>query len=138
MDTPHDRNRGEGLPAERLGDGECVVCGDDADGVDARTRQPICRRCASIRCDGGDMSPGRRRITSSVNFGGASNNYVSTPGDDTNHLSGEVSIEVSGASSDYSHPARVNATQEVIEDYDDERTSRERMEQRREKLGDLE
>jgi hypothetical protein len=34
--------------------------------------------------------------------------------------------------------ARVNATQEVIEDYYDERTPRERMEQRREKLGDLE
>jgi hypothetical protein len=30
--------------------------------------------------------------------------------------------------------ARVNATQEVIEDYYDERTPRERMEQRRPKL----
>jgi len=34
--------------------------------------------------------------------------------------------------------ARVNATQEVIGDYYDERTPRERMEQRREKLGNLE
>jgi len=34
--------------------------------------------------------------------------------------------------------ARVNATQEVIEDYYDERTPQERMEQRREKLEDLE
>jgi hypothetical protein len=33
--------------------------------------------------------------------------------------------------------ARVNATQEVIEDYYDERTPRERMEQRRSKLEDL-
>jgi hypothetical protein len=41
------------LPAERPDDGDCVVCGDDADGIDARTRQPICRKCATIRCDGG-------------------------------------------------------------------------------------
>jgi len=113
----------EELPAERPDDGDCVVCGADADGIDARTRQPMCRKCATIRCDGGrDVSAGRRRVTSSINFGCASNNYVATPGDDVNHLSGEVSIEVSGASTDYPHPTRLQreieaAVSDVLDDY---------------------
>ncbi|WP_251329599.1 hypothetical protein [Haloplanus pelagicus] len=102
-----------------------MVCGDPADGVDAPTRQPICRRCASIRCDGGqEIRPGRRRVTSSITFGGASSNYVSTPDEDVNHLSGEVSIKVSGASSDYPHPTRLQreieaAVADVLDDYAD-------------------
>jgi len=102
------RTTREGPRGNQPDDGDCVVCGDPAGGIDAPTRQPICRKCATIRCDGGqEIRPGRRRVTSSINFGGASNNYVSTPGDDTNHLSGEVSIKVSGASSDYPHPTRL-------------------------------
>ncbi|WP_251327946.1 hypothetical protein [Haloplanus pelagicus] len=119
------RTTGNGPSGNQPDDGDCVVCGDPADGIDAPTRQPICRRCASIRCDGGqEIRPGRRRVTSSITFGGASSNYVSTPGDDVNHLSGEVSIEVSGASSDYPHPTRLQreieaAVADVLDDYTD-------------------
>lgn len=42
----------EGPNGNQPDDGDCVVCGDPADGIDARTRDPMCRRCASIRCDG--------------------------------------------------------------------------------------
>lgn len=116
------RTTNEGPSGNRPDDGQCVVCGADADGVDARTRQPMCRRCASVRCDGGDQRAGRRRVTSSVKFGGARTNQVSTPGDDVNHLSGEVVIEVSGASTDYPHPTRLQreieaAVLDVIENY---------------------
>jgi len=37
----------------RPDDGDCAVCGDPADGIDAPTRQPICCKCATIRTDGG-------------------------------------------------------------------------------------
>ncbi|WP_251328065.1 hypothetical protein [Haloplanus pelagicus] len=114
---------GNGPSGNQPDDGDCVVCGDPADGVDAPTRQPICRRCASIRCDGGqEIRPGRRRVTSSITFGGSSGNHVATPGDDVNHISGEVDIEVSGASSDYPHPTRLQreieaAVADMLDDY---------------------
>jgi len=68
------------------------------------------------------VSASRRTVTSSINFGGASSNHVATPGDDVNHLSGEVSIEVSGASTDYPHPTRLQreieaAVSDVLDDY---------------------
>lgn len=31
----------------------CSTCGDPADGIDARTREPCCRDCGRIRTDGG-------------------------------------------------------------------------------------
>lgn len=215
------RTTGNGPSGNQPDDGDCVVCGDPADGIDAPTRQPICRKCATIRTDGGedqfservdemvreietevddstpaeamlyarcsaafedavnntdlpaenalgvvtaalfeaadtvgyarsdvietarehyvdgddldrgdgpvtdggrDVSAGRRHVTSSINFGGASSNHVSTPGEDVNHLSGEVSIEVSGASTDYPHPTRLQreieaAVSDVLDDY---------------------
>ena len=48
------RTTGNGPSGNQPDDGDCVVCGDPADGIDAPTRQPICRRCALIRTDGGD------------------------------------------------------------------------------------
>jgi len=47
------RTTGNGPSGNQPDDGDCVVCGDPADGIDAPTRQPICRKCAKIRCDGG-------------------------------------------------------------------------------------
>lgn len=44
----------------RPDDGDCVVCGNPADGIDAPTRQPICRKCATIRTDGGLLTGGGR------------------------------------------------------------------------------
>jgi hypothetical protein len=91
--------------------------------IDAPTRQPICEKCATIRTDGGrDASAGRRTVTSPITFGGYSSNHVSTPGEDVNHLSGEVTIEVSGASTDYPHPTRLQreieaAISDVLDDY---------------------
>jgi len=48
------RTTSEGPSGNQPDDGDCVVCGDDADGIDAPTRQPICRKCATIRTDGGE------------------------------------------------------------------------------------
>lgn len=67
------------------------------------------------------MRPGRRRVTSTVGFGSVSPNQVATPGD-VNHIRGEVNIEVSGASSDYPHPTRLQreieaAVIDVLENY---------------------
>ncbi|WP_257627731.1 hypothetical protein [Haloplanus salinarum] len=44
----------EGPSGERFDDGDCVVCGDPADGIDAARdgNPPVCRRCAKIRLDG--------------------------------------------------------------------------------------
>ena len=48
------RTTGNGPSGNQPDDGDCVVCGDPADGIDAPTRQPICRKCATIRTDGGE------------------------------------------------------------------------------------
>jgi len=47
------RTTHEGPSGNQPDDGDCVVCGDPADGIDARTLQPVCRQCAKIRTDGG-------------------------------------------------------------------------------------
>ncbi|AXG09496.1 hypothetical protein [Haloplanus rubicundus] len=119
------RTTREGPSGNQPDDGDCVVCGGEADGIDAGRdgNPPVCGYCAKIRADGGrDVSAGRRTVTSSITFGGCSSNHVSTPGDDMNHLSGEVGIEVSGASTDYPHPTRLQreieaAVGDVLDDY---------------------
>jgi hypothetical protein len=50
---PEPRTTSEAPSGNRPDDGDCVVCSDDADGIDARTRQPVCRKCATLRADGG-------------------------------------------------------------------------------------
>lgn len=73
--------------------------------------------------DGGvEMTPNRRTVESTVTVGAGGAEQVPTPGNDVNHLSAEITIEVSGASKDYPHPTRLNreleaAVIETIEGY---------------------
>jgi len=53
------RTTSEGPSGNQPDDGDCVVCGDPADGIDARTLQPVCRKCAKIRTDGGRVPEGQ-------------------------------------------------------------------------------
>jgi len=49
------RTTDEGPSGNQPDDGQCVVCGDDADGIDAgrEGNPPVCAFCAKIRTDGG-------------------------------------------------------------------------------------
>jgi hypothetical protein len=60
--------------------------------------------------DGGleqNIEPGRHSVESEVRFGGMRTDRLDLPTDGMNHVSGSVSIEVSGASGDWPWPARV-------------------------------
>jgi hypothetical protein len=58
-----------------------------------------------------DDSPARRKrrtVTSAVTWGGVGGGRLDLPGEKMNHVSGEVNIEVSGATGDYPLPARLS------------------------------
>lgn len=55
-----------------------------------------------------DPRPGWRTVESSVRFGSSGRVAIEIPDDEMHHLSGEVTIKVSGADIDYPLPARLN------------------------------
>ena len=98
---------------------ECHVCGREADGVDARTGEPICARCASIRTDGGrsaDDSLTRSRVCAESSVSGDVSG-------DMNFLTPTVKIEISGADEESGdvwqlHDELRRAVAETIRDFD--------------------
>jgi hypothetical protein len=50
------RTTGNGPSGNQPDDGECIVCGGTADGIDARLLEPICEWCALLHLDA-DFDP---------------------------------------------------------------------------------